>query len=254
MTAFEVESLTVCYHETPVLRDLSFSFPVGALCGVVGPNGGGKSTLLKSAMGLIKPLSGCIRFYGKALAVMQKKIAYVPQRESVDWDFPITVFDLVLMGRYGRLGLWKRPRHADREAVMHALEQVGMLAYTERQISQLSGGQQQRAFLARALVQDADLFLMDEPFSGIDLTTEQALLELFKKLKNLGKTVIIVFHDLGIAEQYFDYLVILNRYLIACGKPSEVARPEVLLKAFGKSEALFEEVSLLSVKKAKGVS
>jgi manganese/zinc/iron transport system ATP- binding protein len=253
MNAIEVENLTVHYDKTPVLWDLSFSLPKGILCGIAGPNGGGKSTLLKAAMGLVKPLSGLISFSGKPLSSMRKQLAYVPQRESVDWDFPITVFDVVLMGRYNRLGLFGRPRRADREAAMLALEQVGMSAYVHRQISELSGGQQQRVFIARALVQDPEVFLMDEPFSGVDLTTEQEILELLVKLKSLGKTILIVFHDLGIAERYFDYLLLLNRRLIACGPIKETGTPETFARAFGRGHSLFEEATQLCAKTAQGI-
>jgi manganese/zinc/iron transport system ATP- binding protein len=251
--SIEVEGLTVHYDKTPVLWDLSFSLPTGILCGIAGPNGAGKSSLLKALMGLVKPISGRMTFLGEPLANMRKRIAYVPQRESVDWDFPITAFDVVLMGRYQRLNLFARPRKADREAAARALEQVGMSAYAHRQISQLSGGQQQRLFLARALVQDADILLMDEPFSGVDLATEQAIIELLRKLASAGKTVLIVFHDLAHAEAYFDWLLLLNRRLIACGPTHSTFTHDFLGKAFGKSQQLFEEATTVAAKTLSGL-
>ncbi len=249
----EIENLTVGYDKTPILWDLSVSIPSGILCGIAGPNGAGKSTLLKAAMGLVKPLSGTITFFGQPLSKMRKKIAYVPQRESVDWDFPITAFDVVLMGRYNRLGLFGRPRKSDREAAERALKQVGMEEYASRQISQLSGGQQQRLFLARALVQEPEILLLDEPFSGVDLTTEKAIYEILLGLKEKGKTILIVFHDLPSAERYFDWLLLLNRHLIACGPVSEIYNQECLGRAFGKTQPLFEEATALSVKTISGL-
>lgn len=253
MIAIEVQNLTVNYDKTPVLWDLSFSLPSGVLCGIAGPNGAGKSTFLKAAMGLVHPLSGSIFFFGQPLSKVRRKIAYVPQRESVDWDFPITAFDVVLMGRYNRLGIFGRPRSSDREAAERALKQVGMLEFASRQISQLSGGQQQRLFIARALVQDPDLLLLDEPFSGIDLSTEKAIFDLLLGLKEKGKTILIVFHDLGNAERYFDWLLLLNRRLIACGPVSETYNRECLARAFGKTQPLFEEATALSAKTLAGL-
>ena len=253
MNALEVENLTVNYDKTPVLWDLSCSIPSGVLCGIAGPNGAGKSTFLKAAMGLVPALSGSVLFLGKTLSEMRRKIAYVPQRESVDWDFPITAFDVVLMGRYNRFGFFGRPRSSDREAAERALELVGMQPFAKRQISQLSGGQQQRLFLARALVQDPDILLLDEPFSGIDLATEKAIYDLLRGLRDQGKTVLIVFHDLENAERYFDWLVLLNRRLIACGPVSEIYSQEHLARAFGKTQPLFEEATALSAKTLAGL-
>ena len=253
MNALDVEGLQVSYEKTPVLWDLSFSLPKGVLCGIAGPNGAGKSTLLKAVMGLVLPLSGTVSFFGRQLGQVRGKVAYVPQRESVDWDFPITVFDVVLMGRANRFGLFGRPREADRMAADLALEQVGMTPYRHRQISQLSGGQQQRLFLARALVQEADLLLMDEPFAGIDLATEKEIVALLRRLKEAGKTILIVFHDLPSAEEYFDWLMLLNRRLIAIGPVKSVYTAEHLQKAFGKRETLFEEAQRLSIKTKSGL-
>jgi manganese/zinc/iron transport system ATP- binding protein len=249
---FCAEDLNVNYERTPVLWDVSFSVPKGKLVGIVGPNGAGKSTLLKAALGLVKPLSGKIEFFNQPLDFVRQKIAYVPQRASVDWDFPITALQVVLMGRYGRLGWFGRPRKADREAAAKALELVGMSAYADRQISQLSGGQQQRLFLARALVQNPDIFLLDEPFAGVDLTTEREIIELLKKQREEGKTIFIVHHDLPTVEAYFDWTILLNTRLIACGPTAEVFHAENLAKAFGRTPALFDEAASLSAKKISG--
>lgn len=252
MNAIEIENLTVNYDKNPVLWDVSVSLPRGILCGIAGPNGAGKSTLLKAAIGLIPSLSGKVSFFGEPISKCRRKIAYVPQRESVDWDFPITAFDVVLMGRYNRLGLFGRPRSSDREAARRALEQVGMEAYATRQISQLSGGQQQRLFLARALVQDPDILLLDEPFAGVDLSTEKAILGLLRKLKEQGKTILIVFHNLVNAET-FDWLLLLNRRLIACGPVAETHTRENFVCAFGTSQPLFDEATALCAKTLAGL-
>jgi manganese/zinc/iron transport system ATP- binding protein len=241
----KAEELNVNYGKTSILWDLSFQIPQGLLVGIIGPNGAGKSTLLKAALGLVKPLSGNISIFGK--------VAYVPQRESVDWDFPITAAEVVLMGRYGRLGLFGRPRKADREAAAAALEQVGMSAYAHRQISQLSGGQQQRLFIARALVQDADLFLLDEPFVGVDLATEKAIMAILRKVKEQGKTVLIVHHDLPSVEEYFDWALLLNTRLLGCGPVKEIFTRDNLARAFGKSQLLFDEAANLSAKSISGI-
>ena len=251
MNALEIENLSVNYDKAPGIWDLSLRLPKGVLCGIAGPNGAGKSTLLKAIMGLIRPLSGKIAIFGKPNGL--DKIAYVPQRESIDWDFPITALDVVLMGRYSRFGLFGRPRQADRDAAIRALEQLGMLDLANRQISQLSGGQQQRLFIARALVQEADLYLMDEPFAGVDLATEEIIFELLRREKALGKTIVIVFHDLHLARQMFDWLILLNRRLISCGPIDEVLQKEHLLAAFGKNCSLFEDAALLSKKTTTGL-
>jgi len=243
--ALEAEELNINYGKTPILWDLTFQIPEGRLVGIIGPNGAGKSTLLKAALGLIKPLSGKIS--------IKKQVAYVPQRESVDWDFPITAEEVVLMGRYGRLGLFGRLRLADREAAKVALEQVGMSAYADRQISQLSGGQQQRLFIARALVQNADIFLLDEPFVGVDLATEKAIMALLRRQKEAGKTILIVHHDLPSVEEYFDWALLLNTRLLACGPIKEVFTRDNLAKAFGKSQLLFDEAAELSAKSISGI-
>lgn len=251
--SFETDSLNVNYGKTPILWDATFQVPQGVLAGIIGPNGAGKSTLLKAALGLVKPLSGKISLLGQPACNARKRVAYVPQRESIDWDFPITALEVVLMGRYGRLGLFGRPRRADREAASAALELVGMSAYASRQISQLSGGQQQRLFIARALVQNADIFFLDEPFAGVDLTTEKAIMGLLRRQKEAGKTIFIVHHDLPTVEEYFDWAILLNTRILACGPVKEIFTRENLARTFGKSQLLFDEAAALSAKSLSGI-
>lgn len=251
--AVESEELNINYGKTSVLWDISFQIPEGLLVGIVGPNGAGKSTLLKAALGLMNPLSGQISLFGKPARRVRRRVAYVPQRESIDWDFPITAEEVVLMGRYGRLGLFGKPRKADREAAAAALEQVGMTPFAHRQISQLSGGQQQRLFIARALVQNADLFLLDEPFVGVDLATEKAIMTLLRKQKGEGKTVLIVHHDLPSVEEYFDWVLLLNTRLLGCGPVKEVFTRDNVARAFGKNQSLFDEAANLSAKSMSGI-
>lgn len=250
--AVEAHQLSVNYDKTPVLWDISMEIPQGKLVGIIGPNGAGKSTLMKTLLGLITPISGSVEFFGKPLKEMRQKVAYVPQRESIDWDFPILVQDLVLMGRYGRLGLFRWPSKADRAAAEHYLNIVGMGGFAQRQISQLSGGQQQRVFLARALLQEAEIYFMDEPFSGIDHGTEKVIMDLLRSLRNQGKTVFVVHHDLNTVESYFDWLILLNMRLIASGPTSEVYTPALLNATYGKSYALFGEALKLSQNRATG--
>lgn len=250
--ALEIHQLSVNYEKTPVLWDVSLAVPPKHLVGVVGPNGAGKSTLIKACLGLIKPLSGTVSFFGKPLKDVRLRIGYVPQRATVDWDFPITVRDLVLMGSYGRLGLVRRPRKTDQEAVDHYLEKVGMSGLGNRQINQLSGGQQQRVFLARALLQEADVYFMDEPFSGIDQATEGVLMDILHELKNEGKTLFVVHHDLNTVKQRFDWVILLNMRLVAYGAIEEVFNPRNLAITYGKSTAIFDEALKLSQSKASG--
>lgn len=250
--ALQAHQLTVNYGKTPVLWDISFEVPQGLLVGIVGPNGAGKTTLIKASLGLIKPISGSIEFFGLPLRDVRKRIAYVPQRQSVDWDFPITVRDLVLMGRYGRLGLFRWPRRADWAAADRYLEMVGMEPYATRQISQLSGGQQQRVFIARALLQEADLYFMDEPFAGIDLASEKVIINILEKLKSEGKNVFVVHHDLNTIETYFDWAILLNMRLIACGPVHDVFTTENLYSTYGKSFSLLDEALKLSQAKLQG--
>lgn len=250
---FQVDQLSVNYDKTPVLWDISFKVPAGKLVGIIGPNGAGKTTLIKAALGLVPPISGRIEFFGQPLKQVRLRVAYVPQRQTVDWDFPITVRDLVLMGRYGRLGLFRSPRQADLAAADHYLELVGMTPYAHRQISQLSGGQQQRIFLARALLQDADIYFMDEPFAAIDHASEMVIMNILRQLKAQNKTVFVVHHDLNTVESYFDWAIMLNMRLVACGEVREVFNGDTLSTTYGKSYALFDEALKLSQQKASGI-
>lgn len=250
--ALLVSQLTVNYDKTPVLWDISLSIPQGKLVGIIGPNGAGKSTLLKALLGLVKPLSGRIEYYGAPFSAMQQRIAYVPQKDSIDWDFPITVEELVLMGRYGRLGLFRHPRDADRAASLQALDLVGMRELKGRQINQLSGGQKQRIFLARALCQDADILFLDEPFSGIDINSENLILKLLKELAHKGKTLFVVHHDLPDIEEHFDWVIMLNMRLVAVGPVLEAYNPDTLSSTYGKSFHLLHDVMQLSKKAKEG--
>ncbi len=244
----EVHDLTVSYQNKPVLWDIDFTLPESKLIAIVGPNGAGKSTLIKVIMGLIEPVSGHALIYGKPTDQMRKRIAYVPQRETVDWNFPVSVYDVVLMGRYAHLRLFQRPGKADREAALSALEKVGMAGYANRQISQLSGGQQQRVFLARALAQDADIYFMDEPFAGVDASTEDHILELLRTLRLQGKTVIVVHHDLQTVSGYFDWVMLLNLRLVALGPMEETFNRENLQKTYGGRLNILSQVIELTRK------
>ena len=231
--AIEVTDLTVAYQDKPVLWDIDLDVPPGVLLSIVGPNGAGKTTLIKSILGLVRPAAGNVLIYDKPYEAQRRIVGYVPQRGSVDWDFPTNVLDVVMMGRYGALGWIRRPGKQDRELSMQALEKVGMEAYTTRQISQLSGGQQQRVFLARALVQDATVYLMDEPFQGVDATTERAIVTLLQELRANGKTVVVVHHDLQTVTDYFDWVMLLNIRRIASGPVAETFTPENLRETYG---------------------
>ena len=219
MNSIEIKNLTVAYGENIALEDLNLNIEVGSLMALVGPNGAGKSTLIKTILKFLKQITGEIKINAKTLA-------YVPQRNSVDWDFPTTLFDVVEMGCYGRVGLFKRVSKEEKQKVLKAIEQVGMLEFKDRQISELSGGQQQRAFIARALVQEADIYLMDEPFQGVDSTTEKSIVEILKKLKSEDKTIIVVHHDLQTVPTYFESVALINKAVIVSGKVSEVFTQE----------------------------
>ncbi|MBE2184328.1 MAG: metal ABC transporter ATP-binding protein [Anaerolineae bacterium] len=232
-SAISVNDLTVAYQEKPVLWDIDLEVPAGSLMAVVGPNGAGKSTLIKTILGLIKPASGEVRVFGMPYDQQRRLVAYVPQRGSVDWDFPTNALDVVMMGSYGRLGWLRRPGKAEREQAVDCLNKVGMTSFASRQISQLSGGQQQRVFLARALMQQAEVYLMDEPFAGVDATTEHAILTLMHNLQSQGKTIMVVHHDLDTVSAYFDSVTILNVQRIASGPMKETLTPENLRKAYG---------------------
>lgn len=233
----DVKDLTVTYDVKPVLWDIDLSFEQGKLTGIVGPNGAGKSTLIKAILDIVKPVSGEVSINldsDLTLKEKYKKIAYVPQSGSVDWDFPATVYDVVLMGRYGHIGWFKRPRAEDTKIAHNMIEKVGMKDFTKRQIAQLSGGQQQRVFLARALAQEADIYILDEPLKGIDAQTEAILITLLKNLKEQGKSIIVIHHNLDTVEDYFDNIVIINKHIIASGPVSEVFTKENLNKAYRK--------------------
>jgi len=245
--------LSVNYGKTPVLWDIHCEIPPGKLAAIIGPNGAGKTTFVKTALGLMQPISGKVDLMGQPITKVREQVAYVPQRTSVDWEFPVTVIELVLMGRFGKLGILRWPRKADRQAATHYLDVVGMTEYSHRQINQLSGGQQQRVFLARALLQEAEIYFMDEPFSGVDLATEKVIVNLLKDLKNKGKTVFVVHHDLNTVEQYFDWVVLLNTRLIASGPFQEVFTPDNLNKTYGKNYALLDEALKISQKKTLGI-
>ena len=238
-----IHDLTVAYDRRPVLWDVDLDVPAGQLITVVGPNGAGKSTLLKAALGLVPKASGRIRVFGRSMKQQRSQVAYVPQRESVDWDFPISALDVVTMGRYGVLG-WCRPvRRRQKDEAMAALDRVGMADMAARQISQLSGGQQQRVFLARALAQDAQLFLMDEPLASVDAATEEAIIEVLRELRTNGRTVVVVHHDLQTVPDYFDHAILLNMRVVANGPVEEVFTPEALRQTYGGQLTILSEAS-----------
>ena len=240
-SVLKVENVSVAYHKKPVLTDVTFEVPEGSLIGIIGPNGAGKSTLIKGILELVPRLSGHVLFNGETYRKMRKRIGYVPQRESVDWDFPTNALDVVMMGRYGHLGWWKKPGKAEKRKAMECLEKVGMADYAGRQISQLSGGQQQRVFLARALAQEADLYFMDEPFAGVDAATEKAIIHLLMELKQKGKTVLVVHHDLSTVKEYFDWTLLLNKKVIKIGPTENVFLPENLQETYGGRLAILSD-------------
>ncbi|MEM7550420.1 MAG: metal ABC transporter ATP-binding protein [Bacteroidota bacterium] len=244
----EVHDLTVSYDKKPVLWNIDFSIPKGQLVGIIGPNGAGKSTLIKSIMGLIPLNSGYVKLFDQELDEVRTRISYVPQRGSVDWDFPASALDVVLMGRYAKLGLFKRPKKADKDWAMECLTKVGMQAYSNRQISQLSGGQQQRVFLARALAQQADLYFMDEPFAGVDAATEKTIVDILREMSAQKKTVIVVHHDLQSVESYFKWVLLINLRLIASGPTEEVFGQELLQETYGGKLTLLSDVGNLMKK------
>lgn len=231
--ALSVDDLTVAYHSKPAIWDIDLEVPEGVLMGIVGPNGAGKSTLIKAVLNLIPRAAGAVAFYGQPYEQARSLVGYVPQRGSVDWDFPTSALDVVMMGLYGKLGWFRRPGRKERELAMNALDQVGLADFSDRQISQLSGGQQQRAFLARALVQDARIYFMDEPFAAVDAVTERAIVDILRELERRGKTVLVVHHDLQTVEEYFDWLTLLNVEVIATGLTAAVFTPENLQKTYG---------------------
>jgi len=237
----EIHDMTVAYHRKPVLWDIDLVAPEGQLIGIVGPNGAGKSTLIKAVLGLAPLASGKVRIYGLPYAQQRRLVGYVPQRETVDWDFPVTALDVVMMGTYGRLGWFRRPGAAERRLAEECLEQVGMESYAHRQIQQLSGGQQQRIFLARALAQDAQVYFMDEPFAGVDAATEQAIVALLQTLRNSGKTVFVVHHELQTVRQYFDFVILLNLRLVAAGPTATTFTRANLQQTYGGRLTILDE-------------
>jgi manganese/zinc/iron transport system ATP- binding protein len=241
--ALETHDLTVAYDKKPVLYGIDVRIEPGQLVGIMGPNGAGKSTLIKAIMGLLKPASGWIQIFGESNISQRNRIAYVPQRREVDWDFPVTVMDVVLMGRYGHLGLFKRPGKKDLQIALDSLEKVNMIPFADRQISNLSGGQQQRVFLARALAQQSDLYLMDEPFVGVDAATESTIIDLLQELRSEGKTLLVVHHDLPTARHYFDSLLLLNMRLVAYGPVKDIFQEELLQRTYGGRLTILSEVA-----------
>lgn len=246
----EVHDLTVSYSRKPVLWGVDFTLPSGSIAGIVGPNGAGKSTLLKTIMGLIPPSSGCVKLFGHPLEEVRQRVSYVPQRESVDWDFPVSVLDVVLMGRYGKVGLLRNTGERDRSIALECLDKVGMSAFAKRQISQLSGGQQQRVFLARALAQEADIYFMDEPFAGVDAATEQAIIGLLREMAATDKTIVVVHHDLQSARAYFDWVILINMHLVAAGPTAQVFTEEMVQQTYGGRLNLLSQVGDVMEKRA----
>lgn len=239
----EAHNLTVLYGRKPALWNVDFELPEGHVIGIMGPNGSGKSTLLKTIMGVIEPTSGYTKVYDQDLDEVRDRVSYVPQRQDIDWDFPASVWDIVSMGRYQKRGLFKKLNQEDRDIVAQSLEKVNMLGFSKRQISQLSGGQQQRVFLARALAQQGQLVMMDEPFAGVDIATEEMMISLLKEMKEDGKTLVIVHHDLHTAQDYFDHLVLLNTRLVAAGPTAEVFTNEILTDTYGGKLTTISRIS-----------
>lgn len=238
-----VHGVTVAYDRKPVLWDVDVDIEEGKITGIVGPNGAGKTTLIKAALDLVPRTSGSISIYGAPYSTQRHLVSYVPQRESVDWEFPVSALDVVCMGRYGLIGWCRLPKKSDYEAAMNCLEKVGMADYAKRQISQLSGGQQQRVFLARSLAQEAKIFFLDEPFSGVDAATERAIITLLNEMRAEGKTILVVHHDLQTVRTYFDNLLMLNMRLVAAGPTAEVFTEENLKRTYGGRLTLLDEAS-----------
>lgn len=248
MNLLEVEDLTVSYGKNLVLGEACLQIKTGGkIIGILGPNGAGKSTFLKAILHLCPKRSGRVLFWGKPLSYFQEKVAYVPQKEEIDWEFPITAYEVVLMGRYGQLKFWQKPRLSDKEAALDALRKMGLKGYENHQISELSGGQQQKLFLARAMVQKAEIYFLDEPFQGVDATSEIAMIQMFKEWKEQGKTLFIVHHDLSCLKQYFDELILIHKRIVAYGPTEEIITSENLQRTFGKNPWIFEEASRLQV-------
>ncbi len=241
--AIEVQNLTASYGPVPALLDISLAIPAGKLVGVIGPNGSGKSTLVKTLLGFVKPDVGSVSIFGEDVSLAKGKLAYVPQRGAVDWDFPITVREVAAMGRYGKRRWWQDLTRDDYRLADEALEKVRMSEYSRRQIGQLSGGQQQRVFMARALTQNAEILLLDEPFAGVDAATERAILDVLQETQQQGRTVVVVHHDLGTAAEYFDLLILLKQRLFAFGPPQTVLQPQLLCDVYEGNMKVFAELA-----------
>jgi manganese/zinc/iron transport system ATP- binding protein len=235
--------MTVAYHRKPVLWDVDLDIPEGRLVAVIGPNGAGKSTLIKAALGLVPTVSGEVRIFGAPLEQRRAWIGYVPQRESVDWDFPVSALDVAVMGLYRQIGWFRRVQASHRARALEALKRVGMESFADRQISQLSGGQQQRVFLARALAQDARLYFMDEPLAGVDAATEQVIIRLLGELRDAGRTVVVVHHDLQTVQEYFEHVIMLNTRVVAEGPIAKVFHRDNLLKTYGGRLTLLDQAA-----------
>ena len=239
----EIHDLTVSYDRKPVLYGIDVTVEPGSIIGVIGPNGAGKTTLVKAIMGIVPAVGGWVKVFGQPFEKAVRRVGYIPQRESVDWDFPVSVMDVVLMGRYGHSRFLRRVTKQDRNIALDCLAKVNMEAFVSRQIGNLSSGQQQRVFLARALAQESDLYLMDEPFAGVDAATEAAIVGLLRELRDRGKTIIVVHHDLSSARDYFDKLLLLNMRLVAYGAVEEVYDPELLQKTYGGRLTILSKVA-----------
>lgn len=244
VSALKLKNVHVSYYGKPAIQNIDLTVEEGNILGIIGPNGAGKSTLLKALLDLVSIDKGSIEILGSTLKENRKRIAYVPQRSEYDWDFPINVLDAVLIGTYPTLGIFKRPKKKDREWAYQCLEKVGMEEFHNRQIGELSGGQQQRVFLARALAQKADLFFLDEPFVGIDVSSEETIINLLQELRNDGKTVVVIHHDLSKANDYFDQLLLLNKNVVQYGSPREVLRTENILKAYNREMSFLNEIGV----------
>lgn len=251
-TPLSIHDMTVAYHRKPVLWDVDLDVPEGKLIGIIGPNGAGKSTLIKAALDLVPKVSGRVFVYGKPYRKQRKLVGYVPQRETVDWDFPVSALDVVTMGRYARIGWCMPVTKKHRQAALEALERVGLADYASRQISNLSGGQQQRVFLARALAQDAQIYFMDEPFASVDASTEKAIIKVLHDLKSAGKTVLVVHHDLQTVREYFDYLILLNMRVVTHGPTADVFTEENLVKTYGGRLTLLSEAAEALARAGRG--
>ncbi|MBS4177931.1 metal ABC transporter ATP-binding protein [Lederbergia citrea] len=244
--AVKVKNLQVSYYGQEAVQNVSFEIETGKLVGIIGPNGAGKSTLLKALLGLIPIDKGQVNILGKEIQDIRKKIAYVPQRNNIDWDFPISVLETVLLGTYPNMGVFRKPKRMEKELSYECLKKVGMESFKDRQIGELSGGQQQRVFLARAMAQQTDILFLDEPFVGIDVSSEETIIQILKELRNEGKTVLLVHHDLSKSNEYFDELILLNKELIGCGPVSEVLKPGVIAKAYGGHLSFLREMVVVS--------